>query len=97
MIRHVALFRLTQDAPADTRERLEEALFQLAQTIDAIAQYDFGADLGLREGNFDFGVVADFENSGDFKIYAEHPNHQAFIQEVLTPVLAERVSIQFEL
>jgi hypothetical protein len=96
MIRHIALFRLNEDAPGDARHSLEEGLFQLAQTIPEISSYDFGGDLGLREGNFDFGVVADFENESDFKAYVNHPNHQAFIKDRLTPVVADRVSLQFE-
>jgi hypothetical protein len=97
MIRHVALFRLTEDAPADTARSLEEGLFLLAQTIPQIERYDYGADLGLREGNFDFGVVADFADDEAFRTYVNHPDHQAFLQERLSPVLAERVSVQFEI
>ena len=65
MIRHVALFRLKDDAPAGARQSLEEGLFLLAQTISQISAYTYGGDLGLRDGNFDFGVVADFEDAGE--------------------------------
>lgn len=96
MIRHVAMFTLLPDAPADTPERLAEALAALPGAIPAIAAYTFGADLGLREGTWDFAVVADFETEADFRTYADHPAHQAFIREKLQPVLADRASIQFE-
>ena len=96
MIRHVALFRLKPDAPEDAAKHLEEGLFLIAQTIREIAAYTYGPDLGLREGNYDFAVVADFENESDFRAYVDHPDHQAFIRDRLTPVVAERVSIQFE-
>ncbi len=97
MIRHVALFRFKEDAPEDAARFLEEGLFQLAQTITEISAYEYGPDLGLREGNFDFAVVADFENSEAFKAYAVHPDHQAFIQDRIAKVVEERVSIQFDL
>lgn len=97
MIRHIAMFTLKSDAPDDTVARLEEGLFLLAQTIEAISAYTYGADLGLREGTWDFAVVADFETPEDFRTYAEHPDHQAFIRDRLTPVLADRASLQFEL
>ena len=96
MIRHIALFRLKPDAPEGARASLEEGLFQLAQTISDIAAYDYGEDLGLREGNFDFAVVADFIDAAAFWRYANHPDHQAFIRERITPVVDERVSVQFE-
>ncbi len=97
MIRHVALFRLKEDAPAGTRQALEEGLSLIAQTISEISNYEYGGDLGLREGNFDFGVVADFENAESFETYVNHPEHQAFLKKRLMPVLAERVSVQIEI
>lgn len=97
MIRHIALFTLKADAPADAIESLEEGLALIAQTIDVIVAYAYGPDLGLREGTYDFAVVADFVDADDFKTYVDHPDHRAFIEERLTPVLAQRVSLQFEL
>ncbi|MFK7897206.1 MAG: Dabb family protein [Myxococcota bacterium] len=97
MIRHVALFRLKEDAPEDTKQSLEDGLFQLAQKIDSISAYHYGADLNLRDGNFDFGVVADFQDQAAFEAYADHPDHVAFIQARIVPVLAERAALQFEI
>lgn len=97
MIRHIAMFTLKEDAPEGTVAHLEEGLFVLAQTIEEISAYTFGPDLGLREGTWDFAVVADFETPDDFRTYAEHPDHVAFIRERLTPVLKDRASLQFEL
>lgn len=97
MIRHVALFRLKEDAPAGTQQAVEDGLFVLAQTIESISAYHYGADLGIREGNFDFGVVADFEDESAFLAYADHPAHLAFIKERVAPVITERASVQFEI
>jgi len=97
MIRHIALFKLKEDAPASASKSLEEGLFLLAQTIPQISSYEYGADLGLRQGNFDFAVVADFEDAEAFEAYVQHPDHQEFLKARLTPVLADRVSVQFEL
>ena len=97
MIRHIAMFTFKPDAPATTAQSLEEGLFSLAQTITEIAAYTYGADLGLRDGNYDFAVVADFENDEDFNTYANHPDHQAFIQDRVAPILEKRVSVQFEI
>ncbi len=97
MLRHIAMFRLKDDAPEGTLERLSEGLSRLSRSISGISTYRYGRDLGLREGNFDFAVVADFENAETFASYVKHPDHQAFIQDQLTPVVAERVALQFEL
>ena len=97
MIRHIALFRLKENAPPTAPQDLREGLNRVAQAVPDIAAYRYGADLGLREGNFDFGVVADFVDAASFEAYVNHPEHQAFLKERLTPVLADRVSLQFEL
>ncbi len=97
MIRHIAMFTFKPDAPDTAAQSLEEGLFLLAQTITEIAAYTYGSDLGLRDGNYDFAVVADFENDEDFKTYADHPDHQAFIQDRIVPILEKRVSLQFEI
>ena len=97
MIRHVALFTLREDAPAGTTRSLEEGLAEVEASIEEISAYSYGADLGLRSGSYDFGVVADFTDVDDFRRYVDHPVHQGFIRERLTPVLKDRVSIQFEL
>ena len=97
MIRHIAMFTLKDDAPEGTTDHLEEGLFLLAQTIEEISAYTYGPDLELRDGTWDFAVVADFATAADFRAYAEHPDHVKFIQERLTPVLKDRASLQFEL
>lgn len=96
MLRHIVMFRLEDDAPEGTRELLAEGLSRLAESISEITTYSYGADLGLRDGNFDFAVVADFESAEAYAGYVSHPDHQAFIRDQLTPVVAERVALQFE-
>lgn len=97
MIRHIAMFTFKPDAPPGTASAFCEALGRLPAAIPEIARYSFGPDLGLRDGTYDFAVVADFESADDFRTYVAHPDHQAFIQDLLTPAIDARVSLQFEL
>jgi hypothetical protein len=97
MLRHIAMFRFSPEAPADAARSLEEGLTRIRETVETIAAYTFGPDRGLRDGNNDIAVVADFENEDDFRTYVDHPEHQAFIRDRLSPVISERVSLQFEL
>ena len=97
MIRHVALFRLKTGMPAGTQQALEDGLFLLAQTIQSISAYHYGPDLSLKEGNFDFAVVADFEDETAYRTYADHPAHVEFIKEQVAPVISERAALQFEI
>jgi hypothetical protein len=95
MLRHVVMFKLKDGAPADALTSLEAGLQVLPQSISEISSYRYGSDLGLREGNFDFCLVAEFEDAGAFARYVVHPDHQAFIKDRLTPVVSERVSVQY--
>lgn len=97
MLRHVVLFKLDPKAPSDALTSLEEGLFELSRSISEIVSYRYGADLGLREGNFDFGLVADFADAAAFDRYVVHPDHQAFIRDRLTPIVLERVSVQYSI
>ena len=97
MLRHVVMFRFKEDAPADAARSVEEGLARLPDAIEEIEGYRFGADVGLREGNFDYCLVAEFSDGAAFLRYAEHPEHQRFIEERIKPVVADRVSVQYEL
>jgi hypothetical protein len=47
-------------------------------------------------GNFDFAVVADFENAESYRAYRDHPAHRAVIAECIAPIRADRASVQYE-
>jgi hypothetical protein len=64
--------------------------------IPEIRRYAFGPDAGLAEGNFDFAVVADFEDADAYRVYAAHPAHTGLIAERIRPLIAERVAVQYE-
>ena len=97
MVRHVVLFRFNPDTPEADKQSLRDGLSELGAALPEIQRYEFGDDLGMTDGNFDFAVVADFANRNDFKTYAAHPRHQQLISELVRPILAERVAVQYEI
>jgi Stress responsive A/B Barrel Domain len=97
LLRHVVMFKMNESAPAGTMDSLEEGLLELSKTISEIENYQYGADLSLRDGNFDFCLVAEFADREAFDRYAAHPKHLAFIEDRLTPVVSKRVSVQYEI
>jgi hypothetical protein len=72
-------------------------LATLPAAIEQVRRYAFGPDAGVVEGNFDYAVVADFDAAEDYLAYAGHPAHQAFLADVLRPILQQRVAVQFRL
>ena len=95
--RHVVLLRWSETPSAERLEMLVEALAGLRGQIPGMHRYDFGVDLGLAEGNFDFAIVGDFADVEAYGQYAAHPEHQRIISEQIRPMLAERVAVQVDL
>ena len=95
MIRHCVTFRFGPEATPEAVEALVAALGALPDAIAEIRDYRFGPDLGLRETNADFAVVADFEDESAFRTYATHPAHVTVIDELVSPIVVERNAVQF--
>lgn len=96
MIRHMVLFTWTDEATADQKERVATELLALPPLMSGLRSYLVGPDAGLVAGNFDFAVVADFEDVASYLAYRDHPAHQAVISEYIAPIRKDRASLQFE-
>jgi hypothetical protein len=46
-------------------------------------------------GNADFALVADFTDQEGLVSYANHPDHQAVLQNLIRPITAQREAIQY--
>jgi len=95
--RHIVLFNWKSETPAGHAERTIEALSQLRPKIPQIQSYEFGANLGINPGTYDFAVTATFNSVDDYIAYRDNPDHKAFIAEFTAPFVETRASIQFEI
>lgn len=95
MIRHVVLMRTRHPLPAEEKETIVRSLRELPSLVPDIRRYSVGFDAGVSDGNSDLAVVADFDDVEGYLRYAGHPSHQEMIAELLRPVLAERVAVQY--
>ena len=95
MIRHVALFTWKPSTTAADVSKVEEALHQLPTRIACIQAYRFGRDLGVQDGNADFALVADFVDEQALQVYAEHPDHQQVLANLIRPITERRTAIQY--
>ena len=96
MIRHVVLFRWKEGTTEEAKQAVRDGLADLANAIAGVRRYEYGDDAGLVEGNFDFAVVADFDDANGYTAYDQHSLHQTLIRERIAPHLAERVAVQYE-
>jgi hypothetical protein len=96
--RHVAMFRFTDDATDGQRRALAEGLDRMPAATGAISGDDYvhGFDAGVNPASWDYVVVADFASPADYLAYRDHPDHQALIRDLVTPIVADRASVQYE-
>jgi len=97
MIRHVVMFRWVDGTTDEQIAAVSEGLAELPGLMPEIRRYEFGADLALAEGNLDFVVVADFDDVDAYISYRDNADHQSLIAQVIRPVIAERVAVQYEI
>jgi len=95
-ILHIALFRWNTEATEGRVKALSSALDELSATMPSLISYEHGRDLGLREGTFDYGIVAEFGKAEQVSEYLDHPRHQAVIREFVAPILDTRSAVQIQ-
>jgi hypothetical protein len=94
--RHVVMFQFADHVTDDDVEQIRDGLSSLPGQIEQIRSYVHGRDVEISEGNFDYAVVADFDNVRDFVEYRDHPAHQLVIAERITPNITSRAAVQYQ-
>jgi hypothetical protein len=94
---HQVTFRWKDGTTPEQIAALEQALAGLAERVDGVLAYGFGPDLGLREGNADYGVIGVFADLEAYQAYATLPYHLDLIRDRVMPILAERSALQFQI
>ncbi|XRQ03573.1 Dabb family protein [Actinomadura welshii] len=94
--RHVVMFRWVEGTTTGQQEEVAAKLGELPGVIEDIREYSMGADAGVNPGAYDFVVVAEFAGREGYLAYRDHPAHRAVVDEYITPITAERASIQYE-
>lgn len=95
MVTHVVIFSWKSETTKAQIEELRNALDRLADDLADLATITHGADLCFREGNGDYALVATFADEGAWRIYQADPRHKAFVNDMVTPIQASRLTIQF--
>ena len=94
MVRNVVLVELKPDADRAAVASIQEGLRGL--DCPGTISYTLGDDLGLREGNWSFAIVADFENEAAYRAYDQDAEHNRL--RGLLAAHAEQVArAQFEI
>lgn len=94
MIRNVVVGRLKDGA---SRADAEQALAAIvALELEGCLDMRVGVDAGLREGNWDYSITADFTDVDAYRAYDLDDEHNRIRRELFAPISEEIVRIQFE-
>ncbi|GLY14129.1 hypothetical protein Kisp01_11450 [Kineosporia sp. NBRC 101677] len=94
MIRNVVMGRLKPGADVD---RLDEGLAGIVGLkIEGMTDVKVGRDAGLRAGNWDFTITADFADVAAYRAYDEDEEHNRLRREIFGPLSEEIARIQIE-
>jgi hypothetical protein len=97
MIRHVVLMAWNETAtPAKVQQAVDE-LTALGPTLSGLRSYHAGSDVGINDGNYDFAVVADFDDAASYAAYRDDQRHRDIVSRLIAPMARNRVAIQYEI
>jgi hypothetical protein len=86
MIRHLVLMHFKPEARP---EQVEDVVAGLrAIHLDGLLDLTIAPDAGLRDGNADLAIVADFVDEASYLAYDADPEHNRVRRELLAPILA---------
>ncbi len=94
MIRNVVLAKLKSGYDATEVQQIQQGLRDL--NCPGTQRYTVGCDAGLREGNWDFVIVADFEDTAAYQRYDGDAEHNR-LRARLAPLIDQVARAQFEL
>lgn len=97
MIRHVVLFTWDDEMTDELEQQFTKELTALSLKLAGLRSYHAGPDAGIYEGNFDYAVVADFDDRESFFAYREDAEHRDIISRISAPHAKVRASVQYEI
>lgn len=94
MIRNIVLVKLKAGQDPAVVAKAQQAFLGL--NCPGTLSYVIGDDLGLREGNWSFAIVADFTDTEAYRGYDQDPAHN-HARAGLIPLTEQIARVQFEM
>jgi antirestriction protein ArdC len=95
MFRQVIVFRWKSGTSSEEKGEYRQALERL-RAIPELLDMRYGDDAGHFEDNYDFVMVADFQDFESARRYVAHPLHQSYVHDHASRVVAERIVVQHD-
>lgn len=95
MLTHIVLFRWIPEVTLQQVDELARAFDRLRIDFAASAAITHGRDLRIREHNADYALIAVFADRAGWDAYQADPRHKAVVRDLVTPIQASRLTVQF--
>jgi hypothetical protein len=97
MIEHIVLFKWNEGVSAEAIATAVEGLLALKGKIPGIVDITCGHNFSDRAQGYDTGLVVRFEDRAALEAYIPHPEHQHVVQNLLSPIRADVLAVDYEI
>lgn len=96
MIEHIVLFRWAETASPEAKENVTTELRKLKGKIPGIVDLSCGANFCDRAKGYTHGLVVRFKDRPSRETYGPHPEHQRVVQDLIKPIAADILALDYE-
>ena len=96
MIEHIVLIRWKEEASPEAIETALAGLRQLKGKIAGIVDLTCGANFSERSQGYTHGLVVRFTDRAALDAYLPHPEHQHVVQNLINPIRADSLAVDYE-
>lgn len=96
MLRQVTVIKFNDSVTEPDIADVAAGFSAISNLVEGIRRFEFGPDIGIMEGAWDYALVIDFDSEKAWSDYRDHPEHVAFAKQFV-PLAADAVRVQYEL
>jgi len=95
MIKHILLFRFTDESTDEQRQSLLDELATFPARFPAMRSWTMGENRSSRDDRFSHGFVVEFETEEQLVEYLATEAHERFVRERFKPIIQERAIFSY--
>ena len=96
MIVHIVLFKWKEETAPEAIAEVMENLRGLKDKIPEILEISCGENFSERAKGFQHGLLVKFSDRPALDAYQPHPAHQEVVQNLIKPIAAEILALDYE-
>ncbi|NET40690.1 Dabb family protein [Okeania sp. SIO2B3] len=96
MIVHIVLFKWHPDTSAENIASVMSALKGMKGKVPEIIDISCGNNFSELSQGFQNGLVVQFKDKTALDAYAKNAHHQEIIKSLIKPILADKITIDYE-